>query len=199
VNRALFISYLLILSSCSLGSDSTSKEGNSTTHETLDHSATIQNLKTFSSNNAYNTQYSIVIDMSIRSGKYRLFLYDLNTNKILVKGLCAHGHCGNYMKRTIKFSNVSGSNCSSLGKFKIGAKYQGRFGTAYKLHGLDSTNSNAFSRFVVLHAHSCVPDEETITGICKSEGCPTVSPNILKELEPYLDQAEKPILLTILD
>ena len=95
------------------------------------------------------------------------------------------------------FSNVLGSNCSSEGKYIIGNKYSGVFGTAYKLHGLDSTNSNAFSRFVVLHSHSCVPDEEQEDDICASEGCPTVSPITLKILEPYLDNASKPILLWI--
>ena len=157
----------------------------------------LNELQDYANTKAYNPEIAVVIDMSIRSGKNRLFLYDLNSGEILLKGLCAHGHCGNYMKRTIHFSNVSGSNCSSLGRFKIGQKYHGQFGTAYKLHGLDTSNSNAYGRFVVLHAHSCVPDDETVTGICKSEGCPTVSPNMLNKLEPYLDRSDKPILLSI--
>ena len=74
----------------------------------------------------------------------------------------------------------------------------GKFGLAYKLYGLDSTNSKAFERFVVLHAHSCVPNEEIDPEpLCQSWGCPTVSPEFLQELKKYIDASEKPILLWI--
>ena len=33
--------------------------------------------------------------------------------------------------------------------------------------------------------------------ICQSDGCPTVSPNFLKELQPILDKSSKPVLLWI--
>jgi hypothetical protein len=39
-----------------------------------------------------------------------------------------------------------GCGCTALGKYKIGDKYKGRFGTAYKLLGLDSSNNNAFKK-----------------------------------------------------
>ncbi|MGZ5191235.1 MAG: murein L,D-transpeptidase catalytic domain-containing protein, partial [Flavisolibacter sp.] len=89
------------------------------------------------------------------------------------------------------------SGCTSLGKYKIGNPYQGKFGLAYKLYGLDKTNSNAFSRFVVLHAHDCVPDDETENEICQSPGCPTVSVAFLKELKTMINNSEKPVLLWI--
>ena len=96
-----------------------------------------------------------------------------------------------------KFSNADGSHCTAVGKYKIGNPYMGRFGLAYKLYGLDSTNSNAFKRYVVLHAHDCVPNDEVFTEICQSDGCPTVSPNFLKKLQRLIDDSPKPVLLWI--
>jgi hypothetical protein len=51
---------------------------------------------------------------------------------------------------------------------------------------------------VVLHAHSCVPDDENAPlPICQSNGCPTVSPNFLQTLAAYIDKSKKPVLLWI--
>ena len=90
---------------------------------------------------------------------------------------------------------VSGSNCSSIGRYKIAEKYSGSFGRSYRLDGLDKSNSNARLRSIVLHSHSCVPDIETGLKICQSEGCPTLSPALLDRLEPLLDQEIKPVLM----
>ncbi len=121
--------------------------------------------------------------MKIASGSNRFFVYDIQKDSVLQSGLVAHGY-GNSNATNITFSNVPGSNSSSLGKYKIGNSYNGKFGLAYKLHGLDKTNSNAFDRFVVLHAHECVPDSEIAPeAICMSQGCPTVSPSFLQSLE----------------
>jgi hypothetical protein len=68
------------------------------------------------------------------------------------------------------------------------------------LYGLDNSNSNAFSRFVVLHSHSCVPNEETAPfPICESWGCPTVAPAFLTQLKTYIEKAQEPVLLAIYD
>ena len=144
-----------------------------------------------------NSNFTILVNLTRHSGNYRLFAVNLLTQDTIIRGLVTHGHCQEYEGRMATFSNILGSNCSSEGKYLIGNKYSGMFGTAYKLNGLDSTNSNAFSRFVVLHSHSCVPDSEQEDDICASEGCPTVSPNVLKQLEPKIDQAKKPILLWV--
>ena len=111
----------------------------------------------------------------------------------MIEGLVCQGSC-NGNEETL-FSNVVGSGCSSLGHYKIGEKYNGDFGTAYKLYGLDDTNSNAYERFVVLHSHSCVPLKEVNYEICLSLGCPTINPNILRAIEPILDNSAKPIII----
>jgi len=123
-------------------------------------------------------------------------VYNLQKDSIELSGLVAHGQGS--AKTEIEFSNEAGSYCTSLGKYRIGGSYMGKFGLAYKLHGLDSTNSKALERFVVLHAHSCVPDSAVSSaGICQSQGCPTVSPEFLKKLAGYIDGSDKPMLLYI--
>jgi L,D-transpeptidase catalytic domain len=151
----------------------------------------------YCSKNKMNSKVALFTDMSVRSGERRFFVVNMDSDSIIYSGLVAHGHCQNIYSRKARFSNEVGSNCTSGGKYRIGGKYDGRFGTAYKLHGLDSTNSNAFERFVVLHAHPCVKDNPSLIGICSSEGCPTISPSFLQELEPIIDKSPSPILLWI--
>lgn len=148
----------------------------------------------------YNNTIAFVIDMHIESGKNRFFVVDLNNDSIMDAGLVTHGRCNQNWLRGRKYGNAVGCGCTSLGLYKIGSPYKGRFGLAYKLHGLDSTNSNAFQRFVVLHSMECVPESETFPyPICQSDGCPTVSPGFLKKLQVILDSSSKPVLLYIYD
>lgn len=87
--------------------------------------------------------------------------------------------------------------CTSLGNYKIGKPYYGRFGLAYTLYGMDSTNNNALERHVVLHAYECVPETEVAYEICQSDGCPMVSRGFLKKLQKIIDTSKDPILLSV--
>jgi hypothetical protein len=155
------------------------------------------NAVTFCDSMKYNKEFVILIDLSGYSGSYRLFAVNLITNDTLLKGLVTHGHCKRSEGRIANFSNEIESNCSAIGRYYIGQKYNGRFGITYKMHGLDLTNSNAFGRFIVLHSHSCVPDNEQEDDICESEGCPTVSPRTLAQLSKHLDASLLPVLVWI--
>lgn len=146
----------------------------------------------------FNQRYAILIDMHMNSGKKRLFVYDLDSMKVVSSGLVAHGSGSNTEYRdSLVFSNVPNSYCTSIGKYKIGASYIGNFGKSYKLHGLDATNNKAFERLVVLHRYSCVPDIEQPYEICNSLGCPMVSENYFLELDKYIAASSKPLLLEI--
>ncbi|MBX2924913.1 MAG: murein L,D-transpeptidase catalytic domain family protein [Chitinophagaceae bacterium] len=155
-------------------------------------------LSAFAATKKYNTRTGFLIDMSLSSGENRFFIMDLEKDSVVNAGLVTHGRCNENWLNGRKYSNETGSGCTSLGRYRIGASYQGRFGLAYKLHGLDSTNSNAFRRYVVLHSHDCVPDNETHPLlICQSDGCPTVSPSFLKKLQQIINASEKPVVLWI--
>ncbi|MBI5857651.1 MAG: murein L,D-transpeptidase catalytic domain family protein [Sphingobacteriales bacterium] len=153
--------------------------------------------KIFVQQKKYNDNICFLIDMSLSSGQNRFFIYDLKNDSLFNSGLVAHGNCYEYWLEGRKYSNVVGSGCTSLGKYKIGIHYTGKFGYSYKLHGLDTTNNNAFERTVVLHAHSCIPETEVPDEICQSNGCPTVSPNFLEQLKTIINQSKKPVLLWI--
>lgn len=150
----------------------------------------------YAKQNGLSKEFVFLADVSQRSGSERFFVVNLEKGEVVASGLMAHGHC-NDLGIPFQFSNEPGSHCTSEGRYRIHGKYHGMFGTAYKLHGLDSSNSNAFDRFIVLHAHRCVPRRSTIGPICRSEGCPTVSPAFLETLESYLDVSDKPIMLWI--
>ncbi|CAM3652575.1 murein L,D-transpeptidase catalytic domain-containing protein [Elizabethkingia occulta] len=160
-----------------------------------------EEIRKFASENGYNEKLAFFVDFSITSNKYRFFVIDLKSGKILERGLVAHGSGSEKGKvdGKLEFSNVYGSYCSSIGKYIVKNSYKGDFGKAYKLVGLDKTNSNALSRAIVLHKYSAVPDNETINPIVLSLGCPMVSPAFFSTLEKYIDSAEKSIVLYIYD
>jgi hypothetical protein len=155
-------------------------------------------LKKFIQRNHYSSRYVFLADMKLPSGKYRFFIYDLQKDSVVEKGLVAHGSCNSAFLETASFSDQPGCGCSAEGKYKIGYAYQGRFGKAFKLFGLDSSNKSAFERYIVFHCYSCVPDEEVYPQpICNSLGCAMVSPAFLEKAAKYIERSPQPVLLYI--
>ena len=159
----------------------------------------IDGIRSYISKNKFSEKYCFLIDMGLPSGSNRFFVYDLTNDSLIHSGLVTHGRCNERWLEGRRYGNSVGCGCTALGKYKIGHPYFGRFGLAYKLYGLDTTNNNAFERFVVLHSHECVPDGEQEGDICQSDGCPTVSPDYLKVLQKIIDGERKPVLLWIYD
>ena len=150
------------------------------------------------SNKKYNDKIAFFIDMKIPSGKNRFFVYDLVNNKILDQGLVAHGSGSETnIKGKLKFSNVPNSLSTSLGKYSIGNHYNGKFGKAYKMYGLDKTNSNAFVRDIVFHYYYDVPYNEQNGYICNSYGCPMVNKKYFERMAKIIDTSKSDILMSI--
>jgi len=146
----------------------------------------------------YNKRIIFLIDMRLPSGRNRFFVYDLAGDSILMSGLVAHGSGGAAFSLSPSFSNVEGSNCSALGRYRVGSPYRGQFSRSYFLYGLDTTNNRALQRHIVLHAYGCVPEGETDPyPICNSKGCTMVSPGFLARLQTVIDPSKRPILLWI--
>lgn len=125
------------------------------------------------------------VDFCRDKNDYRFFVLNIKDSVILDEGLCLSGKTD--YKDNVIFSNKISSKCSSKGLYKIGNEYVGQFGKAFKLHGLDSTNSNAFARCVVLHSYKGVPKSPTMVNVLgTSEGCPTVNPLYLDKLSYYI-------------
>ena len=154
--------------------------------------------KIIKNSSAYNNKIAFFIDMRISSGKNRFFVYDLKENKIIDKGIVAHGSGSETgIKGKLKFSNEPNSLSTSLGKYYIGKSYNGKFGKAYKLYGLDKTNSNAFDRNIVFHHYYDVPYEEKEGYICNSFGCPMVNKKYFERIASMIDNSEPNIIMSI--
>ena len=157
-------------------------------------------LKQYCKKNQYSTSFACILDMNQHSGKKRFYIYDFDKDTIACAGLVAHGSCNEYYLSDAKFNNKVGCGCSAYGRYRIGNSYSGRFGKAYKLYGLDTSNNNAFERNIVLHAYDCVPDKATYPQpICNSLGCTMVSYSFLKTVSSYVDKTKKPLVLWMLN
>jgi len=159
----------------------------------------------FCKKKGYNTDFCILIDMKVHSGRHRMFVWNFKENKIERQALCAHG-CGKDDQRSTGdkplFSNVNGSYLSSLGKYKLGARSYSQWGinVHYKMHGLESTNNNAFKRIIVLHSHTPVTEREIYPlhmPMGWSLGCPVTDNTTMKYLDGKLKTTKKPVLLWI--
>lgn len=148
--------------------------------------------------NELSTEYCFLVDMSLPSGRNRFFIYDMKKNTIINSGLVSHGSCNETFLARPRFSNDTKSGCSSLGKFKVGEFYKGKYGNSFRLYGLDDCNSNAYKRAVVIHGYDCVPDKEIYPRVlCNSFGCVMVSYKFFDNISHIINKSGKPIVLWI--
>lgn len=165
--------------------------------------ATIVNIITkkinnYAIQNDLSTEYCFLVDMSLPSGRNRFFIYDLKKNSVISAGLVSHGSCNETFLARPRFSNSANSGCSSLGKYKVGEFYKGKYGKSFRLYGLDDCNSNAYKRAVVIHGYNCVPDQEIYPRVlCNSFGCVMVSYKFFDKISRIIGKSEKPIVLWV--
>jgi hypothetical protein len=157
----------------------------------------------FCQKNKYNTDFCLLINLKKHSGKKRFYVWDFNKNVVIDSGMVSHD-CGNlpwgkdYSKTNPTFSNITDSHLASLGKYKIGNRAYSQWGIniKYELHGLDSTNNNAYKRIIVLHSWNDVSEEETYPkGTPEGYGCPATSNDFLRRIDTMLQKSKKPVLL----
>lgn len=159
----------------------------------------------FCTSKKLNTDFCILIDMSLHSGLKRMFIWDFKKKSLIEKYLVGHG-CGTNpwsldgSKDHPKFSNEDGSHLSSLGKYKLQERGYSEWGinVKYLMHGLEETNSNALKRFIVFHSWDRMNDDEVFPKDSpEGWGCPTVSNNAMREIDPMLKGSERPVLMWI--
>lgn len=121
-----------------------------------------------------NQDYLSVIDFSQYSGNKRFFIINMKTGAVWAIRV-AHGKGSDptHDGYAHTFSNVSGSNASSLGFYMTLDTYTGDNGYSLQLDGLSSTNSNAKSRAIVVHGAAYVSEANVNQG--RSWGCPAVA------------------------
>lgn len=121
-----------------------------------------------------NQEYLTIIDFSKHSSEKRLYLLDLIGETVETMHV-AHGE-GSDPDNTgyaTEFSNVVDSHQSSLGMYLTAETYYGRNGYSLRLDGLDSSNSLARDRYIVVHGSDYINEDTNEVG--RSWGCPSVS------------------------
>jgi hypothetical protein len=125
-----------------------------------------------------------VIDYSLPSAQPRLWVFDLQTRRLLLVERVAHGRDSGE-NTTTRFSNLPGSHQSSLGLFRTSDTYTGHNGYSLRLDGLEpGFNDRARERAIVIHGAPYVSDK-TISvrgGVGRSWGCPAVRLEIARSL-----------------
>lgn len=121
-----------------------------------------------------NQKVISVIDYGVSSVQKRFFVIDLISGAVWALHV-AHGKGSdsNHDGFAEKFSNVSGSNATSLGFFRTAETYNGKYKYSLRLDGLSTTNSLARPRAIVVHGAKYVLDKDVVQG--RSLGCPAVS------------------------
>jgi hypothetical protein len=151
----------------------------------------------------FDTNFCCLLDLSQHSGNNRFVIWDFKNSSIIKQFPVSHG-CGDslwgadFSKTNPQFSNEFESHCSSIGKYKIGKRGYSNWGIniKYLLHGLESTNSNAMARTIVLHSWEAVSDSSTYPfGTPEGWGCPAISNNQMLFLDSMLKNAKQPVLM----
>ncbi len=129
-----------------------------------------------------NKKYISMIDMSAHSSTPRWYLYETASGRVF-RHKTMHGARSDLNNDGFAehFSNEIDSNETSLGGYKTLETYYGGNGFSLRLDGLDSTNSNARRRYIVVHGDDSVHDEPNDTPNV-SGGCPAVDRKYVKDL-----------------
>ena len=125
-----------------------------------------------------------IIDYTLPSRKQRLWVVDLDAQKLLFEEHVAHGQKSGHDIPTA-FSDRNGSHQTSLGLFYTDATYVGGNGYSLKLHGLSNGfNESAMRRLIVMHGAAYVDPRtaERMGRLGRSWGCPAVRVEIAKPM-----------------
>jgi len=125
-----------------------------------------------------------ICDFSLSSNEKRLWVIDLETSRVLVHSLVAHGQ-GTGDEFALNFSNTENSHQSSLGFYVTDEPYMGDNGYSLKLRGMDvGYNDAAYSRAIVIHGAAYVCDAYIASNkrLGRSWGCPAVPAGMAKNI-----------------
>ena len=125
-----------------------------------------------------------IIDFDLPSTQKRLWVIDMDENKVLFHSLVAHGKNSGELNAE-SFSNENESYKSSLGFFVASETYQGSHGLSLKLDGLEkSKNDNARSRAIVIHGADYVSESfiKEHNRLGRSFGCPALPLELTKSI-----------------
>ncbi|MBQ5710216.1 MAG: murein L,D-transpeptidase catalytic domain family protein [Alistipes sp.] len=147
-------------------------------------------LHEFCCERGYNRRIALFVDVSRHSGRRRFVVWDFESQRAILACPVSHGSGSSMSHQRSAYaslSNEDGSHLSSLGRALVAERYEGRYGIAYRLDGLDASNSNLRPRCVVLHGW-----EHTTSypiwprATVGSFGCPVLSRRRMAEVDALL-------------
>jgi hypothetical protein len=158
-----------------------------------------ENALTFARRHNMNEHYALFVDYGIPSGTPRLFVWDFRKKKIVARTYVMHGPGGGSTAKRPRFSNRPGSECSSLGRFKVTREHGQRLKYSFRIKGMDSDNQSAYARGLMIHG------SKWIDSWCWSkyiplhriscQGCITVSSRGMHYLWKLVHREKDPLLL----
>lgn len=158
------------------------KEAPSINHKFLDNA--VQMYQCAKQKGLTKKKYLGVIDFTLPSYKKRLWIFNMDTKKLLYHTWVAHGKGsgGLYARR---FSNQPHSHESSIGLYLTDEIYRGGHGASLHLRGKEKGfNDNAYSRYIVMHGAWYVSHDfiKKYGRLGRSFGCPAVPNNMVRSI-----------------
>jgi hypothetical protein len=137
-----------------------------------------------------NERLLTVIDYSKASTEPRLWVLDLERERVLFEELVAHGR-GSGENFATRFSNQDGSHQTSLGLFRTADTYVGANGYSLRLDGLEAgVNDRARDRAIVMHGAPYVSEANVraVGRLGRSHGCPALRPAVARTVIDTIKQ-----------
>lgn len=129
--------------------------------------------------------YLTVVDFTKPStDPYRLSVINVDTHKLVMHGLVAHGKGSGGLKAT-RFSNHFGTEASSLGAYVTTGPFYGKHGLSLHISGVEKgVNNNAAARTIEIHPAPYVSESfiKQTGRLGRSWGCFAVNPAFSKTL-----------------
>lgn len=148
--------------------------------------------------NGYNQRVVLLWDLSIHSGRRRFVVWNITENRAEHAFLASHGsgsRRSHVPSAYARVSNADGSHLSSVGRALVAERYVGRYGVAYRLDGLEETNSEMRKRCIVLHGwHYTTSFPIWPLPTIGSWGCPVLSRRDMNILDKILQQEQSVVL-----
>lgn len=155
-------------------------------------------LRAWCHRHGYNTRIAVFVDLSLHSGRNRFVVWDFEKESPLLICPVSHGSGSQKThKRSAyaKVSNEDGSHLSSVGRALVAERYEGSYGIAYRLDGLDASNSNLRTRCVVLHSWKYTTSHPIYPlPTVGSFGCPVLSRRMFSRVDTLLKTESRVVM-----
>lgn len=157
-----------------------------------------EQLAVFCRERGYNCNVVLLWDLSLHSGRRRFVVWNVAKGRAEHCFVCSHGS-GSAKNRVrsayAECSNAEGSHLSSEGRALVAERYEGRYGVAYRMDGLDESNSALRERCIVLHGWQYTTSFPIYPlPTAGSWGCPVLSRKAMRIVDEILQREQKVVL-----